>query len=158
MQATNGPSLHANETGEGNTCRPCFAEYDDEEQHQNMDVEAGAGAHQYLTGYPSLAAFIASDRDQTSAIFKRFKRLGARNLLHLQSELAELESRQDELDDEANRCQDLSTKQFLRNWPEFCLAASSDGRMRERKELAETIKATVKEYSTLSIHHIRSNQ
>ncbi|KAF2113986.1 hypothetical protein BDV96DRAFT_495249 [Lophiotrema nucula] len=111
-----------------------------------MDIEAGSGVRHYLTGYPSLAAFIASDRDQTSAIFKRFKRLGARNLLHLQSELAELEARQDELDDEARRSQDLFTKQCLRNWPEFCLAASSDERQRERKELAEAIKATLRDY------------
>ncbi|KAF2653850.1 hypothetical protein K491DRAFT_769235 [Lophiostoma macrostomum CBS 122681] len=53
----------------------------------------------YISGYPALAAFIASDIDQTSAIFKRFKRLGARNLLHLESELAELEAKQDNFDE-----------------------------------------------------------
>lgn len=105
-----------------------------------------AGSSRYLSGFPSLAAFIASDRDQTSAIFKRFNRLAARNLLHLQSELAELQAKQDRLD-EAELNGDLASKQYSRNWPDFCHAALSDSRQKERKELAEIISVTLREYS-----------
>ena len=54
----------------------------------------------YVKGYPSLAAFIASDSDKSTAIYRRFDRLSARNLLYLQSELVELEAQQDALDEE----------------------------------------------------------
>ncbi|KAK0707026.1 hypothetical protein B0T26DRAFT_790743 [Lasiosphaeria miniovina] len=65
-------------------------------------------------GYPSLAAFLGSDRD--FAMFRSFRRLHARVLLHKQDELAQLEQRLDGLDDTesktspysltTNRCQD----------------------------------------------------
>lgn len=50
-----------------------------------------------LDGIPALSAFISSDSD--ALIFRKFSRLGARNLLNLQSRLNELESRLDELDE-----------------------------------------------------------
>lgn len=112
-----------------------------------MDLEAQSKRSRYLLGYPSLAAFIASDRDYTSAICKRFNRLAARNLLHLQSELAELQAQQDELD-RAERSGGRAVKQFSRNWPDFCAAALSDDRQKQRKILADTIHSVLKEYST----------
>ncbi|ORY09579.1 hypothetical protein BCR34DRAFT_540591 [Clohesyomyces aquaticus] len=109
-----------------------------------MDAEASS---KLPVGYPSLAAFIASDPDQTAAIFRRFNRLAARNLLHLQSELAELESKQDQLDEE--ECHGgLERKQYSRNWPDFCHAALTDSRQQERKVLAEEIRTVLKEYRT----------
>lgn len=113
---------------------------------RKMDLEAQSHRPRYLQGYPSLAAFIASDRDQTSAIFKRFKRLGARNLLHMQSELAELQAQQDEFDYKAQHG-DPDAKQFSRNWPDFCTAALSDDTEKERKELAESICTVLRQYS-----------
>jgi hypothetical protein len=113
---------------------------------ENMDIETGLISPSYLTGYPSLANFVSSDRDQTSAIFKRFGRLAARNLLHLQSELAELQAKQDDLD-ELERCGDMPSKQYSRNWPEFCQAALVNDRQRQRKDVAEAIKVAMKEYS-----------
>lgn len=59
--------------------------------NHRRDVESGS--HSSLLGYPSLARFIASDSDRTSLVFRRFDRLAARNLLYLQSELAELEGK-----------------------------------------------------------------
>jgi hypothetical protein len=112
-----------------------------------MDAEAAASFPRYLPGYSSLAAFIASDRDHTASIYKRFNRLAARNLLHLQSELAELQAKQDRIDDEERRG-DHATKQYSRNWPAFCDAALHDPRQRERKELAEHIRVVLREYST----------
>ncbi|KAJ4289533.1 hypothetical protein N0V90_010862 [Kalmusia sp. IMI 367209] len=49
-----------------------------------------------LEGIPLLSSFIASDED--AAIFRGFTRLGARNLLHLQNHLNELETKLDDLD------------------------------------------------------------
>jgi hypothetical protein len=56
-----------------------------------IDVETGRTRP--LDGFPSLSEFIASDHDRTSLVFRRFDRLAARNLLYLQSELAELEAK-----------------------------------------------------------------
>lgn len=47
-----------------------------------------------LDGYPSIAEDISSDPDRTSLVFRRFDKLAVRNLLYLQSELAELEAMQ----------------------------------------------------------------
>jgi hypothetical protein len=49
-----------------------------------------------LDGFPALAHFIGEDPD--AEIFRRFSRLGARNLLYLQSIVGELEKKLDEFD------------------------------------------------------------
>tara|TARA_R110002060_G_scaffold59247_6_gene69119 strand:- start:660 stop:971 length:312 start_codon:yes stop_codon:yes gene_type:complete len=63
----------------------------------HSDVENDALKVIYLKRYPSLAAFIASDKDKSTAIYRRLDRLSARNLLYLHSELPELQARQDDL-------------------------------------------------------------
>ncbi|KAI1180964.1 hypothetical protein F4777DRAFT_180782 [Nemania sp. FL0916] len=95
----------------------------------------------YVDGFPSLAAFMASDRDKTAAIFKRFDRLAARNLLALQSELAELESRLDHYDQEDQMSRE--TTQSLRNWQDYKARAAEEP---ERMELMARVKKTLKEY------------
>lgn len=99
----------------------------------------------YVDGFPSLSNFIASDRDGTSAIFKRFNRLAARNLLILQSELAGLEAKLDEYDREDQV--DLDALQSLRNWE--CYKARNE-KNSDRMKLLEQIKLTLKEYSMRS--------
>jgi len=106
----------------------------------------------YIEGYPSLAAFIASDPDRTTLIFKRFDRLAARNLLHLQSELAKLEAEQDALDKRAS-AEDMQSKQCLRNWEDFSQAAGTDLRQKERLDLAQRIRKVLKEYRALHTIH-----
>jgi hypothetical protein len=69
----------------------------------------------HLDGFPSLAAFIASDRDRSTLIYKRFDELAARNLLYLQSELAELHAKQRAFDQE-DLTADMPTKQCARNF------------------------------------------
>jgi hypothetical protein len=61
---------------------------------KSRDVELGSNSLRPLDGFPSLAQFISSDPDRTSLVFRRFDNLAARNLLYLQSELAELEAKQ----------------------------------------------------------------
>ncbi|KAH5099394.1 hypothetical protein HBI21_054020 [Parastagonospora nodorum] len=99
-----------------------------------------------LSGYPSLAAFIASDRDRTTLIYKRFDELAARNLLHLQSELADLHAQQRAFDEE-DLTADLETKQCARNWESFKKAAAmGDNRQKERWALMLRIRETMQEY------------
>lgn len=95
----------------------------------------------YIDGFPSLAAFIASDRDKSSMIFKKFNRLAARNLLILQSELAQLESKLDEFDREDQR--NRETLQCLRNWKDYKAMNGIDS---DRMKLLAQIKTTLKEY------------
>ncbi|KAL1604899.1 hypothetical protein SLS60_004439 [Paraconiothyrium brasiliense] len=100
-----------------------------------------------LSGFPSLASFIASDRDRTTFVYKRFDELAARNLLYLQSELAELQSKQRRFDRE-DIVADLATKQCARNYADFMNAAKDAGneRQKERKRLMLEIRQTMKDY------------
>lgn len=95
----------------------------------------------YADGYPALAAFIASDTDGSTAIFKRFNRLAARNLLLLQAELASLQEQLDAFDDEDTR--DLDTLQSLRNWDDYKARRKND---QQRMELVSKIRGTLREY------------
>lgn len=105
------------------------------------------GKVHYVRGYPSLAAFIASDSDHSTAIYRRFDRLSARNLLYLQSELVELEAVQDALDLEDYRASTIA-KQGARNWQTLTERAGSPSNLRERQrlELALKIREKLREY------------
>jgi hypothetical protein len=73
----------------------------------------------FTMGYPRYSAFIASDEDKSTTIFRRFQRLSARNLLYLESELAELEAEQDRLDEESSR--DPYLQMSVQSWDLLCL-------------------------------------
>lgn len=89
-------------------------------------------------GHPSLAGVMASDRDRTIMVFKRFDRLTARNLLYLQSELAELQKRLEEYDE-----RDRGSPQ-ARNWESF---GEKRGNEPGRMEVVRKIGNTMLEYS-----------
>ena len=101
----------------------------------------------FVKGYPSLAAFIASDYDKSTAIYRRFDRLSARNLLYLQSELVELEARQDALDAEDLRGT-LEQKKCARDWQTLKERAAEPGNTgeKERVEVLEEIRKKLREY------------
>ena len=107
----------------------------------------------YIKGYPSLAAFIASDTHKSTAIYRRFDRLSARNLLYLQSDLIELETVQDALD-ENDLHGSTFDKECVRNWQVLKARASEVGNIREKERLnvAMEIRSKLKEYS-ISFHH-----
>ncbi|MCJ1231960.1 hypothetical protein MMC12_008640 [Toensbergia leucococca] len=119
----------------------------------------------YAMGYPRFAAFIANDEDKSTTIYRRFERLSARNILYLESELTELEAKQDELDEESRRDEDLASS--AQSWEElhsqanynktedFSVDSSIEERARkgrlataaqDRLELARRIRSTLKEY------------
>ncbi|KAK3297131.1 uncharacterized protein B0H64DRAFT_391417 [Chaetomium fimeti] len=99
------------------------------------------GKSTYVDGFPSLAAFMASDRDKTTKIFKRFDRLAARNLLCLQSELVEIESQLDQFDrdDQGNR----EMMQTLRNWGAYKTRCANEPK---RMQLMARLRSTMREY------------
>jgi hypothetical protein len=101
----------------------------------------------YIKGYASLAAFIAEDRDKSTAIFRRFDRLSARNLLYLQSELAELEAKQDAFDREDLKA-GTEEKASARSWPVFKRRAEegNNEREKERMDLVKEIREKIREY------------
>lgn len=106
----------------------------------------------YVKGYPSLAAFIASDQDKSTAIYRRFDRLSARNLLYLQSELVELEAQQDTFDAEDLRSTtSTEERKSTRDWRILKEKANEPGNIREKERLrlVEDIRNKIKEYSTI---------
>jgi hypothetical protein len=115
------------------------------------DVERQSARTKPVLDYPSLAAFIASDRDRSTAIYRRFDRLAARNLLYLQSELVELEAEQDAFDAE-DIYGPMETKESARNWAIFAKRATEPGNEKEKKrmELAMKIRKKIKEYRALN--------
>jgi predicted HTH domain antitoxin len=121
----------------------------------SKDIESDGIQMTYITGYPSLAEFITSDRSKSTVIFKRFDRLSARNLLYLQAELVELEARQDAFDKEDTSA-DLYGKQSRRDWGVFKEKSEDplNKRERDRMELVRQIREKIKEYSRKSMIHL----
>ncbi|KAL2845201.1 hypothetical protein BJY01DRAFT_214391 [Aspergillus pseudoustus] len=115
-----------------------------------VDPENDGFELQYVKGFPSLAQFISRDYDHSTFIFKRFDELSARNLLYLQSELADLQALQDQYDREDVKAS-WEEKEGRRDWDKFKSKASSSGNGKfpedeKRMELALKIRAALREY------------
>ena len=112
------------------------------------DLEMEEIPVRYLKGYPSLAAFIASDSHHSTAIFRRFHRLSARNLLQLQSDLMKLEAQQDALDGEDLQAS-THDKDGARDWQILKNRAggTNNPREKERLRVALEIRSKLREYS-----------
>lgn len=95
-------------------------------------------------GYPSLASFIGSDKD--FFIFRRFSTLSARNLLYLQDELLELET----------RLRDIDLKESLRGTQQdlWNLHSRREDSNQARKTLMKEIRIKLQEYSML-VHYLK---
>ena len=107
------------------------------------DIEIGRSRD----GYPALAAWIGRDPDQESFVFRKFGRLSARNLLHLQSQLIQLEREMDELDDEARRSADYEARQASRRWETLANLALDPARPeKKRLDKAKELQSKMKEY------------
>jgi hypothetical protein len=81
---------------------------------EEHEIDENCTWTEFPPGYPRFAAYIAHDEDRSTTIYRRFQRLAARNLLYLESELAELEAEQDCLDLES-RC-NPSLQVALSSW------------------------------------------
>lgn len=102
-------------------------------------------------GYASVARSIAQDPDKETYIFRRFDRLTARNLLHLQGELLAMQDELDALDAKAASSPDPDLHLSMRSWKAMKANAQSqhmrDGREEMRRlRLAEEIEVKLKKY------------
>ncbi|KAK8118792.1 uncharacterized protein PG998_003418 [Apiospora kogelbergensis] len=113
--------------------------------------------HHYVPGFGDLADFISSDHDHSTAVYKRFDKLSARNLLYFQSELSRLQACQDAFDiEDRNQVEQTESWRGIltsaRDWDtlreSLTKAPQTDLEMRTRKrmELAMEIRKTLKEY------------
>ncbi|KAH7013423.1 hypothetical protein EDB80DRAFT_371775 [Ilyonectria destructans] len=99
------------------------------------------------TGFPVLADRIAFNPDYEAFIFRKFDRLSARNLLHLESRLAYLEWKLDQADEQAAHSPDNETRRSIRVWEAFEENAKNEARPEHaRMRIAEEIRETLKEY------------
>lgn len=98
-------------------------------------------------GYPALASWIARDPDNETFVFRKFDRLAARNILHLQSKLIALEREIDQLDEQARASDDFEERQSLRRWETLMMNASDSQRPeRKRVEKLDELKGLLREY------------
>ncbi|KAJ5088210.1 hypothetical protein N7456_011826 [Penicillium angulare] len=111
---------------------------------------------QVRDGYPALASWIGRDPDGETLVFRRFRRLSARNLLHLQSSLIQLEQEIDELDEEARKSEDLESRQALRRG-ETLIQLAADPTTLEKKRLQEAAESSsrMKEYEEALLRQSR---
>ena len=85
----------------------------------------------YTKGNAPHVKFTASDRDKSTAIYRRFDELSARSRLYLESELAELEERQRQFNkDDENSTQE--EKKSTRNQLNFKNRAGIATRKKKR--------------------------
>ena len=87
-----------------------------------------------------MAAFMASDPDNSAAIFRSFDRLVTRNLLYLQSRMQQLEAIQDELDDENLKRGDLDAARAASSWEDFEELVQTQEWQQKRMKLAMDIQ------------------
>ena len=116
---------------------------------KSEDFESGA----LRDGYPALATWIAQDPDNESLVFRKFDRLSARNLLHLQSQIIELEARLEKYDRETTQSRDLDLRLSARRWETLVTNAKDKGKAEEKKrlELYEEIQVKLKQYRKESL-------
>jgi hypothetical protein len=110
---------------------------------RQTDLELG----QLRDGYPALASWIAQDPDNETFIFRKFDKLAARNILHLQAQLFAIERELEDLDDDLRRSNDLEALQSLRRW-ETLVEHGRDPNKTESKlvQKLQDLKALLKEY------------
>ncbi|KAJ6032481.1 hypothetical protein N7540_003213 [Penicillium herquei] len=105
-------------------------------------------------GYPALARWIGRDPDGETLVFRRFRRLGARNLLHLQDQLIQLEQEIYDFDENARRSSNLDSRQALRRWETLMqLAANSTSAERAHLDKLAELSAKLAEYEEALIRH-----
>jgi hypothetical protein len=110
------------------------------------DLEKDVLEVNYIHGYPSLAAVIASD--SSAAIYRRFDYLSARALLYMQSELCELESELKNLEKADLQNTEIGANEPHRDWSLFQIKSQdqTSDRWRTRMTLAKLIQEKLKAY------------
>jgi hypothetical protein len=103
-------------------------------------------------GYPALAKWVATNPDYETFIFRRFDTLSARNILHLESQVAVLECQLLRLDEEACQSHDPETGRSIRNWENFEERAKDKTRLEyKRMKLVNKISHKLRQYRGLPL-------
>jgi hypothetical protein len=112
-----------------------------------IDEDVEKSSSQPRHGFPAVAAFIASDPDHETYIFRKFNTLTARNLIHFQSEILDLQQQLQEYDEKAQSGNDSRLMLSLRHWEilKTC-ARDRDGDERKLKALADEIAVKLDKY------------
>jgi len=98
-------------------------------------------------GYPTLASWTSRDLDNETLIFRKFNRLAARNILHLQGHLVALEREIDVLDEEARFGDDGEAKQSSRRWETLMEHAKDVSRPeKKRVDKLDELNQKLREY------------
>jgi hypothetical protein len=90
------------------------------------DVEVANRPKEYLEGFADFSHYIVSDN--SLSIYRRFRTLGARNLLYLQAELQQIEEQLHEIDE---RDRKKSSNPFCRSQSTWLTAKQDLGRVFE---------------------------
>jgi hypothetical protein len=99
------------------------------------------------TGFPELASRLAVNPDYEAFIFRKFDRLSARTLLHLESRLTYLEWKLDQADERALLSGDNEMRRSIRCWEAFEDKAKKEDRPEHASMIiTEEIGETLKEY------------
>ena len=105
-----------------------------------------SSATEATAGFPKLAGFLGLKPE--IAIFKRFAKLNAENLLLLQSELMILEHQLNEIVAQDLRSENSEVKYYARSWWNMLRPTRNGDRNQLRKRLE--IREKLREYSTTS--------
>jgi hypothetical protein len=121
----------------------------------DSDIELGRARDESLDfklgrvrdGYPALARWIAQDPDNEPFVFRKFSRLSARHILHLQARLFTLEHEIDQLDEAAKTSSDPVARQASRRYETLIEHKDNESRKeKERVEKLEELGGLLKEY------------
>jgi hypothetical protein len=124
--------------------------------HSNManandapDIELG----KLRDGYPALASWIAQDPDDDPLVFRKFARLSARSLLHLQARLVGMEAELDALDEEARNAKSMDVQEAMQCWETLSENAKVGGSIESKlMRKLEDSQNVMKEYCKFAIH------
>ncbi|RMY62991.1 hypothetical protein D0864_12729 [Hortaea werneckii] len=105
---------------------------------------------EYLPGFEEVAAFISTEDE--GGMYRRFRRLAARNLLYMQSEVASLEHKLHRMDRD-DRCkidtpEGVNAFQCAIDWDSLRRLEPTDDEARERLALIMDIRKLMREYHT----------
>ncbi|RMY47461.1 hypothetical protein D0865_08648 [Hortaea werneckii] len=103
---------------------------------------------EYLPGFEEVAAFISTEDE--GGMYRRFRRLAARNLLYMQSELASLEDKLRRMD-QGDKCkidtpEGVNAFQCAIDWDAMRRLEPTDDKARERLALVMDIRKLMREY------------
>lgn len=106
-----------------------------------------AAAPPISLSHAAFAEFIASDPELS--VFRSFQALSARNLLHLQSRMLEIEAELQKSDNDDAASGSEASRLATRCWEVFASRAQEkDSREAKKMDLVNRLQDTIKEYRT----------